>query len=65
MDIMRAVPEIVIALVLIFVLGGGQVPAVIAIAINTADAIGKMFSEVAENADLNPCMDGSCVARAL
>jgi len=34
-DIMRAVPEIVVALVLIFVLGGG-----------------KMFSEVAENADL-------------
>ncbi len=32
MDIMRAVPEIVIALVLIFVLGGGPVPAMIAIA---------------------------------
>ncbi|MEQ6247543.1 phosphonate ABC transporter, permease protein PhnE [Sulfitobacter sp. HNIBRBA3233] len=52
MDIMRAVPEIVIALVLIFVLGGGPVPAMIAIAIHTAGALGKMFSEVAENADL-------------
>lgn len=51
-DIMRAVPEIVIALVLIFVLGGGPVPAMIAIAIHTAGALGKMFSEVAENADL-------------
>ncbi|WP_417727743.1 phosphonate ABC transporter, permease protein PhnE [Roseovarius sp.] len=54
MDIMRAVPEIVIALVLIFVLGGGPVPAMIAIAIHTAGALGKMFSEVAENADPKP-----------
>jgi phosphonate transport system permease protein len=54
MDIMRAVPEIVIALVLIFVLGGGPVPAMIAISIHTAGALGKMFSEVAENADLKP-----------
>ena len=53
-DIMRAVPEIVIALVLIFVLGGGPVPAMIAIAIHTAGALGKMFSEVAENASLKP-----------
>ncbi|WP_299963981.1 phosphonate ABC transporter, permease protein PhnE [uncultured Roseobacter sp.] len=53
-DILRAVPEIVIALVLIFVLGGGPVPAMIAIALHTAGALGKMFSEVAENADLKP-----------
>ena len=53
-DVMRAIPEIVIALVLIFVLGGGPVPAMIAIAIHTAGALGKMFSEVAENADLKP-----------
>ncbi|MFZ7092452.1 phosphonate ABC transporter, permease protein PhnE [Primorskyibacter sp. 2E233] len=54
MDVMRAVPEIVIALMLIFVLGGGPVPAMIAITIHTAGALGKMFSEVAENADLKP-----------
>lgn len=54
MDIMRAIPEIVIALILIFVLGGGPVPAMIAIAIHTSGALGKMFSEVAENADLKP-----------
>ncbi len=53
-DIMRAVPEIVIALVLIFVLGGGPVPAMIAIAIHTAGALGKLFSEVSENADIKP-----------
>ncbi len=53
-DVCRAVPEIVIALILIYVLGGGPVPAVIAIAIHTAGAMGKLFSEVAENADLKP-----------
>jgi phosphonate transport system permease protein len=51
-DIMRAVPEIVIALVLIFILGGGPVPAMIAIAIHTAGALTKMFSKVSENTDL-------------
>ncbi len=54
MDGMRAMPEIVIALVLIFILGGGPVPAMIAIAFHTAGALGKLFSEVAENADLRP-----------
>jgi len=54
MDISRAIPEIVIALVLIFVLGGGPVPAMIAIAIHTAGALGKLFSEVNENASLKP-----------
>ncbi|QFT98673.1 Phosphate-import permease protein PhnE [Roseovarius sp. THAF8] len=54
MDITRAVPEIVIALILIFVLGGGPVPAMIAIAFHTAGALGKLFSEVNENASLKP-----------
>lgn len=56
-DICRAIPEIVIALVLIFILGGGPVPAMIAIAIHTAGALGKLFSEVNENASLKP-IDG-------
>lgn len=54
MDALRALPEIVIALVLVFILGGGPVPAVIAIALHTGGALGKLFSEVAENADLKP-----------
>ncbi len=53
-DIFRAVPEIVVALVLIFMMGGGPVPAMIAIAIHTAGALGKLYSEVNENADLKP-----------
>ncbi|SFQ78524.1 phosphonate ABC transporter, permease protein PhnE [Donghicola eburneus] len=54
MDLMRAIPEIVIALMLIFVLGGGPVPAMIAIAFHTSGALGKLFSEVNENVDLKP-----------
>ena len=54
MDALRAVPEIVIALVLIYILGGGPVPAVIAIAFHTGGALGKLFSEVGENADMKP-----------
>ncbi len=54
LDVMRAIPEVVIALILIFVLGGGPVPAMIAIAFHTTGALGKLFSEVVENADLKP-----------
>lgn len=54
LDICRAIPELVIALMLIFVLGGGPVPAVIAIAFHTVGALGKLFSEVAENASPKP-----------
>ena len=54
MDMMRAIPEIIIALVLIFVLGGGPVPAMLAIAFHTTGALGKLFSEVNENASLKP-----------
>ena len=53
-DLLRAVPEIVVALVLIFIMGGGPVPAMVAIAIHTAGAMSKLFSEVNENADLKP-----------
>ncbi|ARE40787.1 Phosphonate ABC transporter permease protein phnE2 [Rhodovulum sp. P5] len=54
MDVLRALPEIVVALVLIYLLGGGPVPAMIAIALHTGGALGKLYSEVNENADLKP-----------
>lgn len=54
LDGCRAVPEIVVALVLIYILGSGPVPAMIAIALHTTGAMGKLFSEVAENADIKP-----------
>jgi phosphonate transport system permease protein len=54
MDIMRAFPELIIALFLIFVLGTSPVPAMIAIAFHTSGALGKLFSEVNENVDRKP-----------
>ena len=54
MDIMRAFPELILALFLIFVLGTSPVPAMIAVAFHTTGALGKQFSEVNENVDLKP-----------
>ncbi|MEO1533136.1 MAG: phosphonate ABC transporter, permease protein PhnE [Pseudomonadota bacterium] len=54
MDIMRAFPELIVALFLIFVLGTSPVPAMIAVAFHTVGALGKLFSEVVENVDLKP-----------
>lgn len=49
---MRAILEIVI--VLIFILGGGPIPAMSAISFQTAGAVGTLFAEVAENAGRKP-----------
>jgi phosphonate transport system permease protein len=57
MDFMRAFPELIIALFLIFVLGTSPVPAMIAVAFHTSGALGKLFSEVNENIDVKP-IDG-------
>ncbi|MFW6357529.1 MAG: PhnE/PtxC family ABC transporter permease, partial [bacterium] len=54
MDAMRAFPELIIALFLIYVLGSSPVPAMLAVAFHTAGALGKLFSEVNENADSAP-----------
>ena len=57
LDVMRAIPDVVIALILIFVFAGGVIPAIVAISFHTAGALGKLFSEVNENVDLKP-LDG-------
>ncbi|MEM6488535.1 MAG: phosphonate ABC transporter, permease protein PhnE [Pseudomonadota bacterium] len=54
MDVMRAFPELIIALFLIYVLGTSPVPAMIAVAFHTVGALGKLFSEVVENIDPKP-----------
>ncbi|MEJ8474153.1 phosphonate ABC transporter, permease protein PhnE [Roseibium algae] len=54
MDMMRAFPELIIALFLIFVLGSSPIPAMIAVAFHTAGALGKLFSEVNDNIDRKP-----------
>ncbi len=57
MEFLRGVPEILFALVLVFMVGIGPLAGVLAIALHTVGALGKLFSEVNENASLKP-VDG-------
>lgn len=54
MEICRGVPEILYALILVFAVGIGPLAGVLAIAIHTAGALGKLFAEVNENASMRP-----------
>ncbi len=54
MEILRAFPEIVIAGFFLAIFSLGVVPAIIAVSIHTIGALGKMFFEVVENADMRP-----------
>jgi phosphonate transport system permease protein len=57
MELCRGIPEILYALILVFAVGIGPLAGVLAIAIHTAGALGKMFAEVNENASMRP-VDG-------
>lgn len=57
LDLFRSFPELVIAMVLLFLMGKNLLPAVIAITIHTTGALGKLFSEAIENIDQKP-LDG-------
>lgn len=48
----RTVPEIVFALIFIIAFGLGPIPGVLAIALHTMGALGKLFAEVVENIDM-------------
>ena len=52
MELLRAFPEIVIAGFFLAILSLGPIPAIIAVAIHTIGALGKMFFEVVENVDM-------------
>lgn len=54
LEFCRTVPEIVFALIFVVAFGLGPVPGVLAIAIHTMGALGKLFSEVVENIDMKP-----------
>jgi phosphonate transport system permease protein len=54
MEIARAVPELVYALIFVFSFGLGPFPGVLAIAVHSTGALGKLFSEVNENVDQQP-----------
>lgn len=51
-EIQRAVPEIVYALILVWAFGIGPLAGIVAIAIHSTGALGKLFSEVNENASM-------------
>jgi phosphonate transport system permease protein len=54
MEILRAFPEVVIAGFFLAILSLGPIPAIIAVTIHTIGALGKLFFEVIENADMRP-----------
>jgi phosphonate transport system permease protein len=54
LEFARTVPSIVFALIFVIAFGLGPVPGVLAIAIHSTGALGKLFSEVVENADMKP-----------
>ena len=54
LEICRTVPDLVFALIFVAAFGLGALPGVLAIAIHTTGALGKLFSEVVENIDMKP-----------
>lgn len=58
LEFCRTVPELVFALIFVVAFGLGPVPGVLAIAIHTFGALGKLFAEVVENIDMKT-VDGA------
>ncbi|GJD51871.1 Phosphate-import permease protein PhnE [Methylobacterium crusticola] len=54
LELCRTVPEVVFALIFVIAFGLGPMVGVLALAIHTAGALGKLFSEVVENIDMKP-----------
>ncbi|MCA1440055.1 phosphonate ABC transporter, permease protein PhnE [Ensifer sp. IC4062] len=54
MEVLRAFPEVVIAGFFLAILSLGPIPAIAAVSIHTIGALGKLFFEVVENADMKP-----------
>ncbi len=54
LEFMRTIPQVVLAFILVWPFGIGPLAGVVAIAIHTAGSLGKLFSELNENADLRP-----------
>jgi phosphonate transport system permease protein len=53
-EFQRTVPQVVLAFILVWPFGIGPLAGILAIAIHTTGALGKLFSELNENADLRP-----------
>jgi phosphonate transport system permease protein len=57
LEFCRTVPDIVFAMIFVVAFGLGPLPGVLAIAVHTVGALGKLFAEVVENIDMKP-VDG-------
>ena len=57
LEFCRTVPEIVFAMIFVVAFGLGPLPGVLALSIHTTGALGKLFFEVIENADMK-AMEG-------
>jgi phosphonate transport system permease protein len=54
LELFRSVPDIVYALILVWTFGVGPLAGILAIALHMVGALGKLFAEVVENADMRP-----------
>jgi phosphonate transport system permease protein len=54
LEFCRTVPELVFALLFVIAFGLGAMPGVLALAIHSLGALGKLFAEVVENIDMKP-----------
>ncbi|MGA2126888.1 MAG: phosphonate ABC transporter, permease protein PhnE [Xanthobacteraceae bacterium] len=54
LELCRTVPDIVFALIFVVAFGLGAMPGVMAIAIHSTGALGKLFAEAVENIDMRP-----------
>jgi phosphonate transport system permease protein len=54
LELFRSVPDIVYALILVWTFGVGPLAGILAIGLHTVGALGKLFAEVVENADMRP-----------
>lgn len=54
LDLLRAVPDLVIGIMFIVAVGLGPLPGVLALAVNTGGVLGKLFSEAVETIDPRP-----------
>jgi len=54
LNLLRTIPEMVWALIFVFVVGLGPFPGVLALGVHTGGVLGKLFGEVLEDVDTQP-----------
>ncbi|HZD40525.1 MAG TPA: phosphonate ABC transporter, permease protein PhnE [Terriglobales bacterium] len=54
LSLLRTIPEMVWALIFVFVVGLGPFPGVLALGVHTGGVLGKLFAEVLEDVDTQP-----------